>query len=49
MDFSITELALLVLVGLATATYAKGEGASSVLAAVLGVVAAVVVVLVVRR
>lgn len=48
MEFTLTELSLLVLAGLASATYAKGEGASSVLAAVIGVGAAVVIYLVTR-
>lgn len=46
MDLSTVELALVVLVGLASGTYAKSEGASSLVAAVVGVLAAVVVVLV---
>lgn len=48
MDLSTTELALLVLVGLASGTYAKSEGCSPVLAAVIGVGAAVIVYLVSR-
>lgn len=48
MDFSITELSLLVLAGLASGTYAKAEGASSLLAAVIGVGAAVIIYLVTR-
>lgn len=45
---TVTELSLLVLTGLASATYAKSEGASSVLAAVIGVVVAVAIVLAVK-
>lgn len=47
MDVSLTvsELALLVIAGLASGTYAKSEGASSLVAAVVGVGAAVVIYL----
>lgn len=48
MNFETVELALLVLVGLASGEYAKSEGASSILAAVIGVGAAVVVALLTR-
>ena len=48
MGISITELALLVLAGLASGTYAKSEGANSVLAAVIGAAVAVVIYLIVR-
>lgn len=48
MNLTITELALLVLVGLVSGTYAKSEQASSLLAAIIGVVVAVVVYLVAR-
>lgn len=47
MDIELTtlELSLLVIAGLASATYAKSEGASSLVAAVVGVLVAVVIVL----
>lgn len=48
MELSITELALLVLVGLASGTYAKSEGCSNVLAAAIGIGAAIIVYLVVQ-
>lgn len=44
MNFTILELTLLILAGLASGTYAKSEGASTVLAAAVGVAVAVVVV-----
>lgn len=47
-ELSITELALLVLAGLASATYAKSEGASSIVAALVGVLVAVVIFLVTK-
>lgn len=43
---SVNDLALLVVVGLLAGTYAKSEGANSLLAAVIGVAAAVAVYLV---
>lgn len=43
-----TELSLLVISGLLAGTYAKSEGASSVLAAVIGVATAVVICLLTR-
>lgn len=43
-----TELSLLVIAGLASGTYAKSEGASSVLAAVIGVLVVVVICLATR-
>lgn len=45
MHFTIIELALLVLAGLSSGTYAKSEGASSLLAAVIGVLVAVLIAL----
>lgn len=48
MDVTLTELSLLVLAGLGSATYAKSEGANSVLAAVIGVGAALVIYLLTR-
>ena len=48
MNVSVSELALLVLAGLASATYAKSEGSSSLVAAAVGVLVAVVVYLVAR-
>ena len=48
MEFTLTELALLVIAGLTSASYAKSEGANNVLAAVVGVLTAVVIVLVTR-
>lgn len=48
LTFTLTELCLLVLAGLASATYAKSEGASNVLAAVIGVGAAIIICLVTR-
>lgn len=49
MTFTLTELSLLVIAGLTAGTYAKSEGANSVLAAVAGVATAVVIVLVTHR
>lgn len=46
MELTTVELSLLVLAGLASATYAKSEGANQVLAAVIGVGAALVIYLV---
>lgn len=46
MELNITELALLVIAGLASATYAKSENANSLLAAVIGVGAAVLIYLI---
>jgi len=43
MEITITELALLVIAGLASGTYAKSEGASSILAAVVGVGVAILI------
>lgn len=48
MTVSTTELSLLILAGLASGTYAKSEGASSVLAAIVGVAVAVVTYVVTR-
>lgn len=48
MDLSIAELSLLVIAGLLAGTYAKSEGASSVLAAVVGVATAVLIFFVTR-
>lgn len=48
MSLSITELSLLVLAGLASATYAKSEGANQLLAAVIGVGVSVVIYLLAR-
>lgn len=48
MDFTIIELALLVIAGLQAGKYAKSEGASSVLAGVIGVVTAILIVVLVR-
>lgn len=45
MELTLVELALVVLAGLASATYAKSEGASSVLALAVGVAVAVILVL----
>lgn len=43
LDVSLMELALLVIAGVASATYAKSEGASQTLAAVVGVVVSLVI------
>lgn len=48
MDFTIVDLTLLVLAGLASATYAKSEGAKNTLAAIIGAGVAVLIVLFVR-
>jgi hypothetical protein len=48
MSLVTSELALVVLAGLASGTYAKSEGASSLLAAVIGVLAAVLIVVITR-
>lgn len=45
VSLTLTELSLLVIAGLASAQYAKSEGANSVLAAVIGVGAALLIVL----
>lgn len=45
MEFTTSELSLLVLAGLASATYAKSEGASNVLAAVIGVGVSIIITL----
>lgn len=45
LTITTTELALLVIAGLASATYAKSEGAKSLLAAVIGVGAAIIIYL----
>lgn len=45
---TLTELSLLVLAGLASGTYAKSEGANSLLAALIGVGAAVLIYFVTR-
>ena len=42
---TLTELSLLVIAGLASGTYAKSEGADSLLAAIVGVAAAVAIYL----
>ncbi len=44
MFFTITELALLVIAGCVSATYVKSEGASSLLAAIVGVGVVVLIV-----
>lgn len=43
-----TELSLLVIAGLAAGSYAKSEGANSILAAVIGVGVAVIICLLTR-
>lgn len=48
MDLSIVELSLLVLAGLAAATYAKSEGATSLPAALIGVLTTVEIFLLTR-
>lgn len=45
MDLTTTELSLVVLAGLTSGIYAKSEGASSVLAGVIGVGVAVIICL----
>lgn len=45
---TLTELSLLVLAGLASGSYAKSEGANSLLAAVIGVGAVVIIYLLTR-
>lgn len=45
MNFTITELSLLVIAGLLAGSYAKTEGASSVLAAAVGVLTTVLIVI----
>lgn len=45
MDLTLTELSLLVLAGLASASYAKSEGSSSLVAALVGVGVAVIIYL----
>lgn len=45
MHLTTVELALVVLAGLAAGTYAKSEGASSLLAAVVGVATSIIIVL----
>lgn len=45
VSLKIAELSLLVIAGLASATYAKSEQASSILAAIIGVGVAVLIVL----
>lgn len=45
-NFTITELALLVIAGLGAGSYAKSEGADSFLAALVGVVTAILIVLI---
>ena len=47
-ELDIVELSVLVLVGLGSGIYAKSEGASSLLAAVIGVVVPVLVYLVTK-
>lgn len=49
MNLTIAELSLLVIAGIQSAKYAKGEGASSVLAAVVGVAVAILIVILVRN
>lgn len=46
MEFTDVSLSLLVLAGLASGTYAKSEGATSLVAAVVGVGVAVIIYLV---
>lgn len=48
MELTTAELALLVIAGFTGGSYAKGEGASSLLAAVFGVAVAVVIFLLTR-
>lgn len=48
IDLTLTELSLLVLAALASASYAKSEGATSFLAAVVGVLVAIVIVVLTR-
>lgn len=48
MTLTITELSLLVIAGLTAGAYAKGEGASSLLAAIIGVGTSVVIYLLTR-
>lgn len=48
MNLTITDLSLLVLAGFAAGTYAKSEGASSLLAAVVGVIVPIVIYLIAK-
>lgn len=48
MEFTTSELSLLVLAGLASATYAKSEGANNLLAAAIGALVSIIIILATR-